>query len=203
MKVRWRMQPRIRTVKPELFQHEELYKLEKSSRLPVRFAFAGLFTVCDREGRFEWKPNIIKLHILPWDKCDMGRVLDLLAESQFIWRYSINGSEFGCVPNFKKHQVINAREAKSRIPAPPCTVIHVHTPECMCVHVRAHGEQNRIEGNGTEQNRTGREGKGCGEGKGTEDAEIQAMQAELEARRLREGLNADGTEKAGWGRVSA
>ena len=44
---------RIRTVKPELFKHEELFDTELASGLPLRLAFTGLFTVADCEGRFK------------------------------------------------------------------------------------------------------------------------------------------------------
>lgn len=51
---------RIRTVKPELFKHEELFDAEQNSKLPLRLAFIGLFTVADREGRFKWRPRTLK-----------------------------------------------------------------------------------------------------------------------------------------------
>jgi hypothetical protein len=44
---------RIRTVKPELFQHGDLFDAEVESGFPLRLAFIGLFTCCDREGRFK------------------------------------------------------------------------------------------------------------------------------------------------------
>ena len=69
---------RIRTVKPELFTHEELFGLERETGLPMRIAFVGLFTVCDREGRFKWEPKRIKLAVLPYDDLDFSRVLDAL-----------------------------------------------------------------------------------------------------------------------------
>ena len=44
---------RIRTVKPELFRHEELFLPEKESGLPLRLSLIGLFTVADTKGRFK------------------------------------------------------------------------------------------------------------------------------------------------------
>ena len=61
---------RIRTVKPDLFRHEALYELEIETGLPIRFSFAGLFTTCDRRGRFKWKPRQLKLDVLPYDNLD-------------------------------------------------------------------------------------------------------------------------------------
>ena len=43
---------RIRTIKPEFFRHEGLYELEQETGFAIRVAFAGLWTACDREGRF-------------------------------------------------------------------------------------------------------------------------------------------------------
>jgi hypothetical protein len=52
---------RIRTVKPDLFRHEGLFDAERASGLPLRIAFAGLWTAADREGRFAWSPRTLKL----------------------------------------------------------------------------------------------------------------------------------------------
>ena len=61
---------RIRTVKPSLFRNEELFNSEKETGLPLRIAFAGLFTAADRDGRFAWKPKELKLDCLPHDDVD-------------------------------------------------------------------------------------------------------------------------------------
>jgi hypothetical protein len=109
---------RIRTVKPELFKHEELFELEKSSKLPIRISFIGLFTCCDREGRFKWRPRSLKLDVIPYDECDFSRVLDALMTRGFVVKYEVNGDEFGYIPSFNKHQVINNRESESELPNP-------------------------------------------------------------------------------------
>jgi len=109
---------RIRTVKPELFKHEDLYDLEEKSGLPIRVAFIGLFTCCDREGRFKWRPRTLKLDVLPHDDVDFSRVLHALGTRGFIRKYEVDGEEFGLIPTFHKHQVINNRESESDIPAP-------------------------------------------------------------------------------------
>jgi hypothetical protein len=110
---------RIRTVKPELFAHEELYEAEKETGLPLRVAFIGLFTVADREGRFKWRPRTLKLGVLPHDEVDFSRVLDALGTRGFIVKYaSPTGELLGAIPTFAKHQVINNREGPSTLPAP-------------------------------------------------------------------------------------
>ncbi len=155
---------RIRTVKPELLTHEDLFMLEKETGLPVRLAFVGLFTVCDREGRFKWQPNRIKLAVLPYDELDFSRVLDALATRGFIRMYSIKDEIFGLIPTWSKHQVINNRESSSEIPEPEESdyISMTSTREARVddatgtplVHASGEGK--------------GREGERKGKGKGTE-----------------------------------
>lgn len=129
---------RIRSIKPDFFRHAGLYDAEKSSGLPLRLAFAGLWTAADREGRFRWQPRALKLDCLPYDECDFGLVLDALAASGFISQYEISGESFGCIPGWKHHQVINLREAQSKIPE--------MTGESTCTHMHYHGEGKGREG---------------------------------------------------------
>jgi len=142
---------RIRTIKPEFFRHEELYEAETHYALPLRIAFAGLWTVADREGRFTWKPRALKLDCLPYDQCDFDRVLTALAERGFIHRYTVDGTTYGCIPSWDKHQVINVREAQSTIPANP-DPMHAHARTCVHitepVHYTGEGKGKEKEGKG-------------------------------------------------------
>lgn len=110
---------RIRTIKPEFFTHEGLFELEQEARLPIRLSFAGLFTCCDRDGRFRWRPRILKLDILPYDSTDFSTVLDALEANGFVERYEMDGQIYGRIPSWPKHQVINNREMASVIPPAP------------------------------------------------------------------------------------
>ena len=109
---------RIRTIKPDFFKHEGLYDAEVEEGLPLRIAFAGLWTVCDREGRFEWRPRKLKTDVLPYDDVDFSRVLHALTTRGFVVRYTHEGRDYGVVPSFSAHQVINNREKPSEIPSP-------------------------------------------------------------------------------------
>lgn len=114
------MYPRIRTIKPELFRHEELYDLEVQTGLPLRLAFAGLWCCCDREGRFKWRPKTLKSIILPFDDIDFSRVLDAWATRGFVVKYaSPDGEELGFIPSWSRHQHVNNRESESTLPKPP------------------------------------------------------------------------------------
>lgn len=160
---------RIRTVKPELFKHEELFDLEEEAQLPVRVAFIGLFTVCDRNGRFKWRPRALKLDVLPYDNVDFSRVLDALATRGFIQKYAIDGEEYGVIPSFARHQIINNREGESDIPPPTenSFISNTSTREPRVAHADT-GEWK------------GREGKGNGkEGEGSDGASPPSPQAAL------------------------
>lgn len=156
---------RIRTVKPELFKHEDLHDLEKESGLPIRVAFIGLFTCCDREGRFKWRPRTLKLDVLPHDEVDFSRVLHALSTRGFIRKYEIDGEEFGVIPTFSKHQVINNRESESDIPAPQ---------ESSYVSMTSTREARVDDASGTRLVRAQGEGKGK-EGKGREEEGKESM----------------------------
>lgn len=107
---------RIRTIKPELAAHEGLYDLERDTGLPIRFAWAMLFTVADREGRFAWRARTLKAQILPHDDLDFSRVLDAWLTRGFVRKYRVGDEWFGWIPTFTKHQVINNRESQSDLP---------------------------------------------------------------------------------------
>jgi hypothetical protein len=112
---------RIRTVKPELFRHEGLQDLERDNPgSHCMLVFVGLFTVCDKGGRFEFKPRTLKLDILPFLDLDLENTLDLLESAGFIIAYEVDGKRYGLIPSFSKHQRITGKEADSpnRYPDP-------------------------------------------------------------------------------------
>ena len=166
---------RIRTIKPSFFKHEELFEAEKASGLPLRVAFSGLWTVCDRDGRFAWKPRTLKTDVMPYDDVDFGAVLDALVKSGFVVRYTVDGREYGSVPSWGEHQVINSREAASAIPA------HV-------THVHAHEKTPRVDNLGSNYN---------GEGKGREkEGKESAIDPEMVTRGVLSELCLSGRDLA-------
>ena len=133
---------RIRAIKPDFFRHLELYNAEIEAGLPLRVAYAGLWTVADREGRFRWRPEVLKLDVLPFDSLDFTDVLNALCKYGFIERYEVGGTLYAHIPTFQRHQIVNIREAKSLLPAP-----HMQTCACTCTHmtgqVQDSGEQEQ------------------------------------------------------------
>lgn len=152
---------RIRTVKPALFTHGDLFDAEQESGLPLRVAFIALFTCCDREGRFRWKPRELKLDCLPFDQVDFSRVLDALWTRGFLVKYALNGAEYGCIPTFPKHQVINNRESLSELPEPTEATVVTREPRVddatttrlIPAQVEGKGREGNMEGEGNMESR--------------------------------------------------
>ena len=102
---------RIRTVKPDFFRHEALQDLEIANpgAYPM-MVFEGLWGHCDNKGRFEWKPRMLKLDILPFLPFDMATTLGILELAGMVRRYTVDGKEYGEVPTFEKHQRLSGKE---------------------------------------------------------------------------------------------
>jgi len=124
-----------RQIKPAFFDNELLVDIEdkitresqgdpdpdkrENFRGLARICFAGLWCFADREGRFKWQVRRIKSKVLPHDDINFVIIMDALADAGLIVRYEVDGEPFGYIPNFCKHQWINAREPDSDLPAPP------------------------------------------------------------------------------------
>lgn len=156
---------RIRTIKPEFFLHEVLFELEKSTGLPIRVAFIGLWCAADREGRFRWEPRKLGIQILPYDLIDFSRVLDALTTRGFVLKYASHSGEFGVIPSFARHQIINNREKLSEFPEPPESLVN----QCFDACITREPRDTEVE----KDSLSGREGKGKEgnmEGKGKENS---------------------------------
>src|SRR5215831_13505575 len=116
--------PRIRTIKPEFFLHEGLSELSPLHRL----FFIGLWTVADKDGRFENRPKRLKAELLPWDDCDVVQILDDLERIDCVRLYEIDGELYGWIPKFSRHQRPHPKEAGSRLPEPPEEVLNRVSP---------------------------------------------------------------------------
>jgi hypothetical protein len=51
---------------------------------------------------------------LPWDDLDFTQVLDALVAYGFVVKYTADGKDYGAVPSWSKHQVVNVRERHRR-----------------------------------------------------------------------------------------
>ena len=114
--------PRIRTIKPMFFRHEELQELELlHGHLKPMLVFVALWGHCDAEGRFEWKPRTLKLDILPFIPFDMEEALQLLKAHGFLSQYTVQDRLYGAVDSFTEHQRISGKEREEgeKFPSPP------------------------------------------------------------------------------------
>lgn len=105
---------RARNIKPGFFSNDQLAELKPL----VRLLFAGLWTIADRSGRLEDRPNKIKVEVLPYDTCNVDKMLSELVNAGFLQRYTVNGTRYIQVNAFTKHQNPHKNEAPSTIPAP-------------------------------------------------------------------------------------
>ena len=105
---------RSRNIKPGFFLNDELAEIEPLGRL----LFIGLWTLADRAGRLEDRPKKIKAAILPYDNCNIDKLLQSLYGKGFIIRYLVSGDGYIQVVNFTKHQNPHMKEQASEIPAP-------------------------------------------------------------------------------------
>lgn len=110
---------RIRTIKPEFFTSDDVCALSPLARL----LFIGCWCEADREGRLEWRPRTLKRKYLPEDDCDADAVCSELVSRGLIVLYE---QGFAYVSGFAKHQVINLREAQSKLPEPPAVTCNAH-----------------------------------------------------------------------------
>jgi len=104
---------RARNLKPGFFKDEKVLACEPLARI----LFEGLWCYADREGRFCWTPFEIRIEILPLESSIDG-LLNQLLSSELIIKYSVNGKDYGYIPNFPKHQHPHVKEKESTIPAP-------------------------------------------------------------------------------------
>lgn len=105
---------RSRNIKPGFFTNDVLGELPALTRL----LFAGLWTICDRDGRVEDRPKKIRAEVLPYDMCDAEAMLQELEKNGFISRYEASGTRVIQVLAWEKHQNPHIKEAASLLPSP-------------------------------------------------------------------------------------
>lgn len=146
---------RIRTVKPEFFRHETLQDLEVANPGSyVMLLFEGLWTQCDKNGVFEWRPRQLKLDILPFIEYDIVASLLLLREAQMISLMQHGEALYGFIPTFKAHQRISGKESQDASKYPDIKQMTEITSGYPCG--KQQGSNREATGS------TGREGKGTG-----------------------------------------
>jgi len=109
---------RIRYLKPDFFIDEDLKNIPYEARL----FYAGMWCYADKEGRLEDRPERLKVQIMPYDKVDPEKILQMLAVNKstgkpYIIRYSVNGSKYIQILKWDSHQKPHHTEKDSLIPS--------------------------------------------------------------------------------------
>jgi len=120
--------PRIRTIKPQFWLDEDLAKLPRDARL----LYIGLWNLCDDYGVFEYRPARIRAQLFPYEADipddDIKKWLELIEGIGNIVRFTNEGNEFGYLPSFLKHQLIQ-KPSKWRFATPPDDIVsHISPP---------------------------------------------------------------------------
>lgn len=129
-------QPRIRSIKPELWGDEDVGRISRDERLLM----IGLITMADDEGRLLALPSRILGHVYPWDADavkHLERWLAALERVRIILRYLHDEIPYIAFRHWKRHQKIN-RPKPSVLPAPPDHV--VVTDNAVIVSGSDHGD---------------------------------------------------------------
>lgn len=108
---------RIRTIKPTIWQSEQLGRVSIAARL----LFVGLISQADDDGRQRGAAALVKALVFPYDDISTAEVdalLDDLARVGLIVRYQHDDASYLAIPSFGEHQAIN-RKTASTLPPPP------------------------------------------------------------------------------------
>ncbi len=102
--------PRIRTIKPEFFQDEDLAQCSAHARLLA----IAILQLCDANGVFRHIPMQVHAHAFPWEaEVNTPALLRELEGIGYVKFYVVDGREYGYVAGFAKHQRLQGKEAAS------------------------------------------------------------------------------------------
>lgn len=84
--------------------------------MEAKAAWPMLWTECDDQGVFEWKPIVLKARIFPADNVDFSAVLAEYETLNCIRKITMQGKSYGLVRNFRKFQ--RPKKPNSTFPLP-------------------------------------------------------------------------------------
>lgn len=110
--------PRIRTIKPQFWLDEPLWKVSRDARL----TYIGLWNLADDNGVFEYRPARIKNQLFPEDADitadDIQEWLNEIEGIGKFGRFTHNSKQFGYIFGFPEHQVVKNPSQWSFAPVP-------------------------------------------------------------------------------------
>jgi hypothetical protein len=127
---------RIRTIKPEFFQHQELSGLPAETHLLA----AGLLCHADDDGYFLAHPDLVKAAIFPLREVSLSAhdMLTELARIGFVrLGTGADGKQYGQVAKFREHQRVN-RPTPSKIAKMQIEWEDSHTPHGVLTERTSH-----------------------------------------------------------------
>lgn len=103
---------RIRSIHPGLATDEAFMAMTPITKA----AWPLLWTECDDQGAFEWKPLVLKARVLPADPVDFATILAELESLNSVKRYEVGGKVYGLVRNFGRYQ--RPKKPANKYPVP-------------------------------------------------------------------------------------
>lgn len=104
---------RKRIIDPEFWSDEEVGAWPYEARL----FYIACWNFADDAGRMKAHSSLLKSQIFPYDlRVDIEKLKNILS-SKIQW-YTVNGSQYGVIRNFLKHQRID-KPSPSKLPIPP------------------------------------------------------------------------------------
>lgn len=91
---------RIRSIHPGLFTDEAFVSLSSDAQVFLM----GIWTECDDQGVFEWKPVTLRMRLRPTKDGSVDSLLSELETANCIRSYELSGRKYGAVRNFRKYQ---------------------------------------------------------------------------------------------------
>lgn len=91
---------RIRSVHPGLFTDEAFAFLSDAAQVLL----IGIWTECDDQGAFEWKPGMLRMRLRPGKDGSLEPLLEELVTAECIMSYEHAGRTYGLVRNFQRFQ---------------------------------------------------------------------------------------------------
>ena len=146
---------RIRTVKPEFWQHPKVTRVSRDARL----LFLGLLNEADDAGKLRYSPKRLAGVLFGDDEDVTPHTLDAWAEelekADLVLRYEVDGASLLAVLGFTEHQNIN-RPSPSRLPDPSVNPPTILTEDSVSVHgsLTESSSQERNREQGREQGDT-------------------------------------------------
>lgn len=122
---------RIRSVKPEFFQDQDL-AVELPNR-DARLLYIGLWGLADEHGRLRGESVGIKGQLFAYD-ADLTpeiieKLIDMLEETGRAMRYRVRNSVYLFLPKLAEHQRLDSAKVPSRLPPPPADLLELYMSE--------------------------------------------------------------------------